>query len=95
MLEKYLTSGNINTFGLILDIIGVFLIYIYKFPKLSKFDSKKVVWATDPKKDKKNKRWAVVGLILLITGFGLQILSNYPAFLCCLESKLFNVLTFP
>lgn len=93
ILEQYFTPANISSLGLFLDIIGVLLIYKYGLPNVVPSGWKP--GASKPNEEKLWKRRGTIGCVLLIIGFGLQILSNYPAFLCCLESKLFNVLTFP
>ena len=81
----------INSGGILLDIIGVILLFIYGLPsrvagppfygaeaKVLKGD----VYASEGFKTGKaaydrNRRIAFVGLALMIVGFGLQIYSNH------------------
>jgi hypothetical protein len=93
ILKQYLTPANINSLGLSLNIIGVILIYKYGLPNVVPSGVK---WgANDHNEEKLWKQRSTIGFILLIIGFGLQILSNYPAFIGYLKSELFKILTSP
>ncbi len=75
-------STHINTFGLLLDIIGAILIWKYGLPErisrtgasylmLEENDAEQIALA------KEYDFWAGVGIALLVGGFALQIISNY------------------
>ena len=77
----------INTIGLILDIVGVFLIWQNELaPKilepndggffLGTREETNELKKSNQKKFKKIKRGSVLGLILVIVGFSLQIFGN-------------------
>lgn len=64
----------VNSIGLILDIIGVIMVWFYG---VSGARHKNAFFTDDPEADKRVKRMVRIGLWLLIIGFGLQILSNW------------------
>ena len=64
------SATAINSFGLVLDIIGVVLLFFY--------GAKIGLWDYSPNSPNgKTSRLPVLGLSLLILGFGFQILSNW------------------
>ena len=73
------TSTIINIIGLSFDIIGVVLLFFYEPPK----DSHALLLESAPSKDDREKirktkrKFSVIGLVLLIIGFSLQIISNF------------------
>ncbi len=82
-LPELLTSENVNSFGLTLDIIGVWLLFYYR----AKVDDIKnpvgnemfgisgsFVASESGKKRDRLSKWS---LSLIIVGFVLQIASNY------------------
>lgn len=78
-----MSLGNfINSFGLILDIIGAILIFKYGIPE--KISRKGEIFFTGNEEDedeklvaKKYDYYSRIGLILIIIGFSLQLLSNF------------------
>lgn len=72
----------INTVGLIFDIIGVGLLFRYGLPEpIGKDGARRITWGTDEEetaKWKRYKRMSYLALGLLIFGFLLQIVSNWP-----------------
>ena len=77
----------INTTGLVLDIVGVALVYWFGLPSdVEHPDSGiEVTWGTPPADERRSREkrwrrhrfWSRFGLILLGCGFLLQILSNH------------------
>jgi len=72
----------VNSFGLILDIIGAYLIFKYGLPE--KIDreghNQVIVGGTDEKEIQKAKKYdfrAKGGILCLMIGFALQLISNY------------------
>ena len=75
-------STSINSVGLILDVIGVILIWRFGLPpSVDKTGQIHITAAgvdkEEIKKGKNYDRISRIGLMLLILGFGLQIVSNY------------------
>lgn len=75
-------STTINSLGLILDIIGV--VVLFKFGLPSNITKEGTVFLAVQKSDEKEKKkykkyefWSRFGLLLLIIGFVMQIVSNY------------------
>ena len=73
---------TLNTLGLILDIIGVIILFKFGLPAdVSKEGHIGMAFqgtnTDDIKKYKKFDIWSRIGLGLLILGFLLQIVSNY------------------
>ena len=64
---------TINSIGLVFDIIGVVLVYLYGLPNTSS----KYEFESDLDKEKSLKRLSTAGLILIGIGFFLQLISNY------------------
>ena len=72
----------VNSVGLVLDIIGVILLFFCGLPPegVSRTGANYLTWGTDSRAREKGKRFAFlswVALALLVTGFGLQILSSF------------------
>ena len=82
-----LDPAAINSIGLFLDIVGVILLFFFGLPNYVNPGGKDIDALTEiasgartPEGEKRWKlhRWlSVVGLVLLIFGFALQIVSNY------------------
>jgi hypothetical protein len=76
-------SGNsINSAGLLLDIIGAWLLWRYGLPEpISKTGAVHLIAEqTDQAeidKATRYERWARIGMTFLILGFALQLISNY------------------
>ena len=82
----------INSVGLLLDIVGVCLIYRYGIPLLEHLrQSGMAIWDFRSLGDKdadayeakgrRQRLLSLTGLGLIVAGFGLQIVSNWIA--CC------------
>lgn len=76
----------INSLGLIFDIIGVLILFKYGLPSnVSKNGEVGMTFLTkdneDEKKYKKYKFRSNIGLIIIIIGFILQIISNHYFFI--------------
>lgn len=69
----------INSLGLAFDILGVILLFFYEPPK----ETYGILLESAPSEEQRNKtykskrRWSKWGLISLIFGFLLQIISNF------------------
>lgn len=73
--------------GLIFDMVGVVLIYTFRFqagPRLEPTSSlllqssgKSKGDQEEKRKAKRNKCLSIMGLVLLLVGFALQLISNY------------------
>lgn len=75
-MEQYLT---LNNFGLLLDIAGVIILFMYGLPSdvFPNGDIPKTMSGYDEKdKFKRYQRLARLGLFLLILGFLLQLAGN-------------------
>jgi accessory gene regulator protein AgrB len=74
------TSTIINIIGLFFDILGVVLLFFYEPPKP---ESHALLLESAPSKEdrekvrKRKRKFSVLGLVLLIIGFSLQIISNF------------------
>ncbi|PIR39154.1 MAG: hypothetical protein COV35_01145 [Alphaproteobacteria bacterium CG11_big_fil_rev_8_21_14_0_20_39_49] len=82
MLELILNTKILNSIGLGLDIIGVVLIFFFGIPQ--KMDRSGDIFIVlgekspnEIKKIKKYDFWANTGLILIVSGFVIQIISNF------------------
>lgn len=81
IVETLPAAWIINSLGLLLDVVGVVLIFWYGIAAMVETGGKEVV--TDGidenalAMEAKYKRWSRVGLGLLVTGFILQLLSNF------------------
>lgn len=65
---------TINSIGLVFDIVGVVIIYLYGLPNRS---AEEIQWASNLDKEKRLKRLSSVGLFLIFLGFILQLISNF------------------
>lgn len=75
-------SNCVNSFGLLLDIVGVVLIWRFGLPEpISRSGAKYLVTGqTDEAEKAKAERFhnlSKIGLGLLIAGFALQLVSNF------------------
>ena len=78
-------SNIINSFGLILDIVGVIILFRFGLPPkvfrdgvIPKVASLSIQEKSkEYSKFKRHKYWSYFGLSLLIIGFALQIASNF------------------
>jgi hypothetical protein len=71
-----------NSAGLVLDIIGAVLLWLYALPEVIQRAPQGHFFGEPPpaselEKARRYDRNAKVGLLLLITGFALQLVSNY------------------
>lgn len=72
----WLTSKAVNSLGLILDIVGVCILFKFGFPQPDLDDSNKLAWGKDlyaPLKRKQYIVMSVTGLVCLVGGFMLQL----------------------
>ena len=77
-----LNSNNVNSMGLIFDLAGIVLLFIYGLPPEINPGGKsyRITGETDESEARKYKRykcWSFVALFLLLIGFMLQLISNY------------------
>ncbi len=80
-----MASQCLNSLGLFLDIVGVILLFLYGLP--ANVDNTGTIFLVGPMPDsmkretenkwKRYRFWSRVGLIFLIVGFSLQIISNH------------------
>ena len=90
-----MSAACINSLGLALDIIGVILLFIFGLPSRFVTDGpprELLSFGVDTdgveqwkKKWKRYDRWSRFGLVLLVVGFVLQIVSNHPGLLGWME----------
>ena len=81
-----MSAASINSVGLILDIIGVILLFIFGLPSRFVSEGPPVLsFGEDPdstkQREKQWKRYQCVSwsaLVLLVLGFVLQMVSNHP-----------------
>lgn len=77
-----MTNVDINTLGLIFDIIGVIILFKFGLPSdVNKYGEVSLLLEdNDTDEIKKWRRydcWSKIGLISILFGFILQIVSNY------------------
>ena len=74
-------STILNSTGLLLDILGVLILFKFGLPSKVHTPSKLLLEGdiTEKQKNdnKKTEKWAYSGLLLLIIGFALQLASNF------------------
>ena len=73
---------TLSSIGLILDIIGVILLFKFGLPENLSREGYDVMRFVGINEDEKRKaklydRWAKVALMLLVFGFALQLISKY------------------
>lgn len=77
------TSVNINTLGLVFDIMGAFLLFRFGFAHEDVFPETGEginIFGNDPERAARIKLYKTLsrcGILLLILGFVLQAISNY------------------
>jgi len=81
-----MNCNDLNSIGLIFDIIGVLLLFKYGLPNdLNKKGLTGMSFVTvnkeEVKKYKRYKRWSYIALSAILIGFIIQILSN-QTYLC-------------
>ena len=74
-------ASVVNSVGLLLDIVGVVLLFRYGLPPagVSRTGADVLTWGGGPEARKKGRRYVClswVALGCLVTGFALQIVSN-------------------
>lgn len=76
-----MTPNDVNSAGLLLDILGVWLVFRHGLPPpdarpdtllMSKASGDAAAQAA-----KRHKRWATFGIALIVTGFLVQVVSNH------------------
>jgi hypothetical protein len=77
-----MTKETISTIGLVLDLVGVLLLFKYGLPSDISKDGVTTlsIGTTNNKEIKKWKKynlWSKIGLGFIFIGFILQIISNY------------------
>jgi hypothetical protein len=75
-------SNVVNSFGLVLDIIGAVLLWKYGLPEsISREGHSYLIMEQEDEAEKlkaaRYDRWAKVGLGSIIVGFALQLASNF------------------
>lgn len=74
-------SYILNSIGLIFDIVGVILIFIFGIsPSIDRSGSVSLSLGTDEKEKQKANvydRYSRAGLILVVVGFTLQLIGNF------------------
>lgn len=76
-----LSSELVNTVGLILDIVGVILLFRFGLPPdVSRSGGNLLTWGVDEDEVKKGKRYDKISwtaLAVIVLGFALQIVSTW------------------
>lgn len=81
-----MTPETVNTIGLCLDIVGVIMLFFFGLPPEVRRGGKSFLVLEsstneESEKEARKARWydraSWLALVLLIAGFGLQIVSNY------------------
>lgn len=76
-MGQLLSPATLNSLGLSLDILGVVLLFFFGLPSEAGLEGV-VTWRHGLSKDYKRARvLSRLGLVLLVSGFGLQIASNH------------------
>jgi hypothetical protein len=73
-----MTTKLVGSIGLILDIIGVCILFKFGFPQPDLDGGNKLIWGKDPSVENKRKKYvamSVIGLVCLIAGFCFQLLA--------------------
>lgn len=74
----YITPKIINSFGLILDIIGIIILFIPDYKVVDKNIFKITPISGDrPEVYKRKKMMSRIGIVTIVLGFILQLLSNW------------------
>ena len=81
-MSYFFSAAFVNSAGLLLDILGVVLLYKYGLPEEISRKGTGPTWTygSDEKQKKKAKHYDMMSLLalgLLVFGFALQILSNW------------------
>lgn len=77
-----MTPACINDIGLILDIVGAVLLFKFGLPaQIDRTGSVHIITEEvdhdEVRKGKLYDRWGKIGLVLLMVGFALQLISNH------------------
>ncbi|MDE2938894.1 MAG: hypothetical protein OXR67_08235 [Chloroflexota bacterium] len=75
-------ADTVNSLGLILDIVGVILLFRYGLPPadVSRTGAQHFTWGYDKNEREKGRVYVFrsrIALVLLVTGFAMQIVSNH------------------
>jgi ABC-type dipeptide/oligopeptide/nickel transport system permease subunit len=70
-----MTVELVNSLGLVSNIVGVVIVFFFGFPQPSHEDGNTLTWGTNPKA--KYQHWSKTGLILMILGFGFQLIATW------------------
>lgn len=75
-------STMINSIGLVMDIVGVFILWRYGLPEPLSREGHIFIITDQIDQDERDKaasydRWSKFGLFLLIAGFVFQLVSNF------------------
>ena len=80
-MNAMMCSAVVNSIGLLLDIVGVVLMFRFGLPPdVTRTGAGYLTWGVDEGEVRKSKlydRMSWVALALLILGYGLQIASNW------------------
>ena len=79
---ELITQSNVNSLGLVLDIAGVCLLFKYGLPeRLDREGRSYLMLQTHDDAEIRTARFydrmSYLALVLIVAGFGLQIVSNY------------------
>ena len=70
----------VNTVGLLLDVLGVFILFKFGFPQPDFGGGNYLQWGGDKTAPQKRKLYvgmSLTGLICLVGGFGLQVIATW------------------
>lgn len=74
---QIITSANINSFGLLLDMIGVIGLIKYGMPPINLFKHVKAIESFPHDLARRYSKYSICSLVLITVGFLFQIWSNY------------------
>ncbi|MCH8951806.1 MAG: hypothetical protein IID49_06765 [Proteobacteria bacterium] len=78
-----MTPAIVNSIGLLMDAVGVVVVFMYGWPQPDLSENNYVIWGgdhTDPEdvaKRRHHKRMSIAGLVCLVCGFGVQIIATW------------------
>ena len=82
---------GLNSFGLMLDIAGVVLLFFFGLPVegVSKFGGQQIIWPSGEEQERlsqeryrRRQLLSRVALVCLVLGFALQLLTNLVQMVC-------------